>query len=92
MARDELRLNGKTYKVHKGRHGERLWGFTERPSQHGDPGGMGVMEWRVDGPDFTSFEQIGVGQQAGYLGRDYGDLPAYLAVIFFKTLSQVVQE
>lgn len=45
---------------------------TARSSQRGDPGDLLMAEWRIDGPDFNSFEDIPLGGAAGYLGRDYG--------------------
>lgn len=46
---------------------------SKRPSVPGDPSSLHVAEWKVDGPDLTSFEQILPGSQEGYLGREYGD-------------------
>lgn len=68
----EITLNRQRYKLARGKQGEPLWGVTRRSSQPGDPGGVDVAEWRVDGHDFNSFELIRPGQSQGYLGRDFG--------------------
>lgn len=72
-ARSAISLNGKQYVIAHDPKGMPLHKVESRPSQAGDPGDLLIAEWRVDGPDFQSFEDIPVGQQAGYLGRDYGD-------------------
>lgn len=68
--RDTLRLDGKTYTLL--RQGDApVWNVSARPSQRGDPGGQEVAEWRIDGPDLNSIEDVSQGQ--GFLGREYGD-------------------
>lgn len=73
MPRDTIQLDGVEFDVANGKNGERLWRTTSRASQPGDPGDLVVAEWRVDGPDLFSFEQIPPGAVAGYLGRDRGE-------------------
>lgn len=46
---------------------------SSRPSQPADAGGLTFAEWRTDGHDFNSFEDISSGASAGYLGRDWGE-------------------
>lgn len=72
MPRDQILLNGLRYTI-ASKDGAVLLRTTSRASQPGDPGSLQMAEWRVDGPDFTSFEEVGPGQSEGYLGRDYGD-------------------
>ena len=70
--RDTIMLNSVPFTIASGKHGERLWSVSQRAGQPGDPGDMKVIPWRVDGPDFFSFERIPQGAETGYLGRDYG--------------------
>ena len=73
MTRESVSLAGVKYPVARDGKGARLFSVQPRPSQRGDPSALHVAEWRVDGPDLNSFEQIPPGAEVGYLGRDYGD-------------------
>ena len=74
MDRQTISLNGKRYVVAVDpKTGQPAYSMVTKDSQPGDPGDLLVAEYRVDGPDLQSFEDIPFGQQAGYLGRDYGD-------------------
>ena len=72
MPRDQILLNGLRYTI-ASKNGALVLRTGERASQQGDPGGFGVAEWRVDGPDLASFEDIEIGDSSAYLGREYGD-------------------
>lgn len=71
--RDDILVGGIKLQLATGPKGERAWTVTQRPSQPDDVGALKVAEWAVDGHDFNATEQIGPGQEAGYLGRDYGN-------------------
>ena len=45
------------------------WKVGQRPSQAADPASLVIVEWRIDGPMGTSYEDITDG--GGYLGIDY---------------------
>ena len=72
MARDTIRLNDYTYRIFRGRDNARAWSVSSRPSQRGDPGGLGMAEWQVDGPNLFSIEDIAPGGEVGHLAVDYG--------------------
>lgn len=65
--RDSVRIANVPFKIAKDKTGALAYSMTARPSQQGDPGGISYAEWRVDGPDLTTYEGPN-----GYLGRDYG--------------------
>lgn len=65
--RTKVIIGGHSYTIARGRNGERLWSVKPRPSQPGDPGGIGFRDWIPWGHDLTSRETN------GYLGREYGD-------------------
>lgn len=66
-------LDGKTYTVAIRDDGSQRIVRTSRPSQPADAGALTYAEWQTWGHDLDSFERIGPGQEAGYLGRDWGE-------------------
>ncbi len=73
MTRESVRLGDLDLPLRRGRDDAFIFNVETRQSQQGDPGASFVAEWRVDGPDLTSFEVIPPGALGGYLGRDYGE-------------------
>lgn len=70
--RDNILLAGTKFELAVDAHNARLFSTAQRDSQAGDPSELLTAEWRVDGHDLNSLEQIPLGQSAGYLARDYG--------------------
>lgn len=71
---DTIKLNGKVYQLAHDSlvpRGARRWSWTKRPSQPGDPSISQYADWRLDGSQLHSYEDISGGE--GYLGIDYTD-------------------
>lgn len=67
MSKETVVLNGHRYSIAKDRNGNFMYSSDPRPSQPGDPGGIGYLEWEPFGPDLDGFEG-----PSGRLGRSYG--------------------
>ena len=71
---DQIKLNGKVYQLAHDSlvpRGARRWSWTKRPSQPGDPSISQYADWRLDGSQLHSYEDISGGE--GYLGLEYTD-------------------
>lgn len=71
---DTIRLNDKPYQLAHGSlvpRGARRWSWTKRPSQPGDPSISQYADWRLDGSQLHSYEDISGGD--GYLGIEWAD-------------------
>ncbi len=71
---DTIRLNDKPYQLAHANlvpRGAKRWAWTKRPSQPGDPSISQYADWRIDGSQLHSYEDISGGE--GYLGIEYTD-------------------
>lgn len=70
---NQVVLDGKVYTTVVDGRENPLIRRSSRPSQPSDAGAMRYAEWQTWGHDFESFERISGGQEAGFLGRDWGE-------------------